>query len=437
MTKFVKQSVLAVGGEVVIFVGSLLFGMITARTLGPSGKGILGVLSGAYGILVTVLSLRFERAVMYYSATKPDEVSRTVSGGLLVGGLMLFAFFPAYWFIPESIRYYVFGGVPVEYVMVALLFLPNTYLMLILSSLFAGQRRFEKRLAFLAVVHLVRVSVAFFGLVLCGFSLREFIILFSITECVLYGTLLVLVFRMNRWAFGIDWSHLKGMVQYAAAGSLSIPSELVLSNLFLLVLSVVRGSYEAGLFVVAIMMTNTLGQFANALKDVILPYAASDGNVDESQVLRVLISIELLMSIGLVLAGRYVLVLLYGTQFEGSFLPAVLLVPGVLGATVCSVLSASLQGRGRPGLASLAPGVGSLCAIALVLWLIPLHGILGAAIANAAANLFSAFTAVFLYVRLTKSPVRRMFVLEGADIRATVAVVKDRWHVMRTGHGAE
>jgi O-antigen/teichoic acid export membrane protein len=286
-------------------------------------------------------------------------------------------------------------------------------------------------------VHLVRVSVAFFGLVVFGLPLKEFIILFSITECVLYGILMVLVFRINHWTFRIDWSHLRGMLQYSTAGSLSIPSELILTSLFLLVLSVVRGSYEAGLFVVAIMMTNTLGQFANALKDVVLPYAASDGNVDESQVLRVLISIELLMSVGLVVAGRFVLVLLYGSQFEGSFLPAVLLIPGVLGATVCSVLSASLQGRGRPGLASLAPGMGSLCAVALALSLIPSYGILGAAIANAAANLVSAVTAVFLYVRLTKSSIRRMFVLEGADIRATVAVVKDRWHLLRTGHGAE
>jgi O-antigen/teichoic acid export membrane protein len=424
--RFLKESVLAVGGEVAIFLGSLIFGLITARALGPFGKGVLGVLAGAFSMLVTILSLRFERAVMFFCATKPQQVAQTVSSALYVGVAMLF-FIPLYWCMPPGVTKYIFGGVSGEFIVAAFLFLPNTYLLLVLSALLAGQRRYDRRLTILITAHVVRVLIAVVGLIVLDYSLQQFIVLFGVSELVLYLIMFVTLVHHNAWSLRLDWNHLREMVRYSAAGFLSIPSELVLANLFLFVLSVNQGSYDAGLFVVAIMMTNTLAYFANAIKVVILPYAASTSEIDESRVLRVLIGVELLMAIALVLLGRFLIVLLYGTQFEGSFLPAVLLIPGALSATVCSVLSASIQGRGRPGLASVATFLGSVCAVGLAFPMIFSYGINGAAVASTISNVISAVVAIVIYMRMTGRPIRPMLVIQPVDVHDTRAALVALW----------
>jgi len=140
-----------------------------------------------------------------------------------------------------------------------------------------------------------------------------------------------------------------------------------------------------------------------------------------------LIGVELLMAIALVLLGRFLIVLLYGPQFEGSFLPAVLLIPGALSATVCSVLSASIQGRGRPGLASVATLLGSVCAVGLAFPMIFSYGINGAAVASTISNVISAVVAIVIYMRMTGRPIRPMLVIQPVDVHDTRAALVALW----------
>lgn len=428
MSRFGRHAVLAMGGEVVMFVGSFLFGLITARMLGPYGKGVIGVLAGAYGILVAIFSLRFERAVVFYTATKPEAVSKTVTGALIIGALPAICFFPIYFLLPESMKFYLFGGVPAEFVMAAVLYLPNTYLMLTIGSLLAGQQRFGNRLKFISIVQGVKVGTAFIALMLLNFTLTDFIVVSSLIELVLYISLLLYLCMRNRWTLQADWHHLWKMIRYSSAGFLGIPAELILSNLLLFVLSVVRGSIEAGLFVVAIMLSSTLAYLADAIKIVILPHAASStGTFDPNRVLRVLFLVEILMAVGLLLVGRYVLVFLYGPQFEGSFLPAMLLVPGVIGSTIRSILSASIQGMGKPGKAALAALVGSIFAIICGLTIVQRYGILGASVASSIANIAGAISIIVIYVRMTRTPIRTMFFVRANEVRDLLALVRIRF----------
>jgi O-antigen/teichoic acid export membrane protein len=429
VSSFLRSSFLAVMGEVVMFVGALLYGMITARALGPSGKGILGVLLGAYQIVVTILSLRVERAVVYYSAAEPDAISRTVTAALVLGFSALIVFLPLYSFIPESVKHYFFGGVSPDFVAVGMLYMPSIFLSLTIQALLAGQRKFGSRLTFLSIVYGVRVVMAFTMLILMEVSLMEFIVLSAVTEFLLYGSLLVYLFVHNTWALHLKWNHLRSMIRYSMANFLGALAELIIISLPLFVLSVVRGSTEAGLFVVATMMSTTLAYLANAIKVVVLPYAAaSSSSVDETRILRVLLLIETVMAVGLVAVGRYVLIFLYGSQFEGSFFPAVLLIPGVIGATYYGVLIASIQGRGRPGLASLAALLGGCCAVGVSLTFIPKFGIDGAAIASTVANLASALAAIAIYWHLTRSPVGRLFFVEVGEARGLVTSLRAKFH---------
>ena len=428
MSKFIRDSFLALLGEVVMFAGALLYGLITARTLGPSGKGILGLLIVAYTFIVTIVSLRFERAVSFYAASKPETISETITSALAVGAGMVVCFIPLYWFLPGAAKYYLFGGVPAEFATAALLFLPATYLSLIIAAIQAGRRKFKSRLVFLGMSYGARVIVAFVGLVLMRISLVQFIIVVGIVEIVTDAALLVLLFRQNGWKLRYDSGHTRLMVHYSLSGILGVIAEMAMMSAPLFILGVLGGSFEAGLFVVSIMLTNTLAYFANAVKVVVLPYVATPSTtLDEAKVLRMLLAIELLMALGVVAVGRYLLAILYGPQFDGSYAPALVLVPGAIAFTYYGVLTASIQGRGRPGVASVPSAIGGILAIVISLVAIRMWGIMGAAAAGSLANLVGAAASIFIYSKLTGVPAANMYRIRREELRDFVFSLKARF----------
>lgn len=92
-----------------------------------------------------------------------------------------------------------------------------------------------------------------------------------------------------------------------------------------------------------------------------------------------------LAALVLAAAAGTVLPLLYGPQFQAALLPAYILLGGLAGEGVAGLVTAYLYGDGRPGLNSVAMGVGLVLTGVLDLLLIPRHGAVGAAIASAAA----------------------------------------------------
>ena len=428
MSKFFRDSFLALLGEVVMFGGSLLYGLITARVLGPSGKGVIGVLLVAYGFIVTIVSLRFERSVSFYSAAKPDAISQTVTSALAVGLGTLMCFLPLYWVLPESAKHYLFGGVQAEFVTAAVLFLPGTYLTGVIAAIHAGRRRFESRLMFLLLTNVARVLTAFIGLVLLHISLWHFIILIGAVEIVVDVILLLVLFKQNTWVLRFDLAHTRTMIRYSLSGLLGVIAEMAMFNIPLMVLGVVGGSYEAGLFVVSIMITNTLAYLANAVKVVVLPHVASpSGSLDEPKVLRMLAFVEVTLAAGLILTGRYLLAILYGPQFDGSFLPALILIPGVIGSTYYGILTASIQGRGKPGLASVPAIIGGVLAIGLSVMIIPRVGIFGAATGESIGFIASAIAATLIYSRLTLTPIENVFRFRKDEIRELAFSLRARF----------
>jgi O-antigen/teichoic acid export membrane protein len=84
-------------------------------------------------------------------------------------------------------------------------------------------------------------------------------------------------------------------------------------------------------------------------------------------------------------AAGFVITMFYGRSFHGSVLPARIILLGLVFDGVAGVVTGFLYGVGRPGLNSLAMGIGLVFTVALDALLIPSMGATGAAIASAVA----------------------------------------------------
>jgi O-antigen/teichoic acid export membrane protein len=87
----------------------------------------------------------------------------------------------------------------------------------------------------------------------------------------------------------------------------------------------------------------------------------------------------------------------YGAEFGDAVLPARIILIGLALEGVAAVITAFLYGAGRPGLNSLAMAAGLLVTVALDLALIPPLGVVGAAIASAAAYATASMALILMF----------------------------------------
>jgi O-antigen/teichoic acid export membrane protein len=97
------------------------------------------------------------------------------------------------------------------------------------------------------------------------------------------------------------------------------------------------------------------------------------------------------------LFGPVLVPIAFGSSFEDSVVPFLLLLPGVLGALLLAIFTNALIASSAPGLSSLGPIASLFVGLALDFALIPAFGASGAATAASTAFLAGGATALFSY----------------------------------------
>jgi O-antigen/teichoic acid export membrane protein len=199
-----------------------------------------------------------------------------------------------------------------------------------------------------------------------------------------------------------DWRH-----QYVGYGVKFYPSLLVnmlnyrvdafLVNAFL-------GSAAVGLYATGVAMTEMLLFLPHTVNYVFFNHISLAPEDERHR----LTARTLGFSLYAVAAGAVVLAVLlptlipwlYGVDFAPATPAALWLLPGMAALTVVKVLTHAVAGCGKPEYATYTTIVGLIAIVALDVWLIPRHGIVGAAWASWAGYSVWAVAVAFLYLRV-------------------------------------
>ncbi|GAB6878851.1 hypothetical protein JCM17823_11250 [Halorubrum gandharaense] len=175
--------------------------------------------------------------------------------------------------------------------------------------------------------------------------------------------------------------------------SLSIVLILLTASLYhvdILFLRLITGDQATGYYRAALVIAEFLWFVPNALQMVLLHSSSElwsedrQGRITElsSRTTRYNLSLVLLLAIGLAaLAGDF-LPLYYGSEFEASVLPLLVLLPGVIGFALARPMFAIGQGKGDLRILIVATGAAAIVNLVLNALLIPPYGAVGAAAAT-------------------------------------------------------
>lgn len=398
---------------------SAAYAILTARALGPGGKGVVTVLLLLPAVASILLAGTLELANAYFGASQPDTRRRLLGNSLVVSALGGSAAFALVLFIGAVATR--FGGTWLELVLAAatipLISATRLVAVLILST---GRTGTYNLLTPLGQVLLLALTAAAF--VVWGSSPLAVVAANGVAQ----GFAFVVALGVVRIAPGRPSGELlRQCVRYGVFGFSANLVHFLNLRLDFFLLSVIRSPAAVGVYSVAVTMAELLGRIPAAASTILLPRVASGAPGGVAFTTRVA-RIVLLASIagGLVLAavGSFLITLFFGDDFSGAYTPLLLLLPGTVALALANVLTSDLAGRGAPAILLYGSLIGLALTVVLDLLLIPAYGASGAALASTISYVVATIFIVVVFSRRHRMRAGELLVPRRADFRLRAAV---------------
>jgi O-antigen/teichoic acid export membrane protein len=283
------------------------------------------------------------------------------------------------------------------------------------NALLWGGQRFsaQNRLSLaLSVTQLTAVVVLFW---IEKLAVESALVLQAIS---LWGLCVAFVWRLRGW-LSEQTEHasepptplVRRLYQVSLRNFLHILPDMLLLRIdvYLIELLLPRQSMEhdLGLYQAGVRVAELLLMLPGTLNAVLFAKAAAREEVSEKALLgaKLGLYLGLLGCLGMLLVGKPLLILFYGSRFAGSFVPCLLVLLGCTALSFSGPLAGTLSGAsGYPPSVIIAQTSALLTNVGLNLWLLPRYGIVGAAAASAFAYSVSALLITVAFVRRFQIP---------------------------------
>jgi len=429
---FIRNSFLTLFGTFGRVIFSMVSQIIISRIMGPVGKGLYTFLVQIPTVLVPLCSLGLNYANTYYIAKNPEDGKRAVGSSLgmaaILGGVMVAGVSISYYFLKDG---YMQAVTPIQLGLI-LLAIPFGLLNLYWLSVLWGMDSIGKyNLALLVqfVVLSVGVSVAaVMGRLTVTMGFGIWVVGNIVTTLYMLPTMGKIV----RWRFHtFSLSYIRQTLSYGAKSYLANVMMVINYRLDLFIIAGFLPLSQVGLYATAVALAEMVGYLGNAVNTALIPKLASGKDSLTfsltPKVTRLTLMLTFLAALGMALIAYPLILLFFGAQFSGALYPLLLLLPGIVALSGSVVLTGDLMARGKPIYSSIASAITVVLTLILDFTLIPLWGIMGAALASSLVYL-SLFSLNFaFYRRESGEKFITVLIFTREDIREMISFIKQTY----------
>lgn len=416
---------------------SLFTGILIARFLGPEGKGTLTIVLLVIGQTGMFFTLGVEIAIIYYAARSPKEISTIANSsiglGLLLGLVGMGVTGIIFAFISNEV-------IPVHLYPFLILMastIPMSQATLFLRSLIRVSGRIVEE-GMLGMISTF-LNLSLIGMVLiAGYQLKGALIGLWLAAVILTFFIFILGVRWNlvtSWPI-ISISKWKSLVRYGIKLHIGSMFQTLNYRIDMYLVAFFLGSGSVGLYSVGVAIGEWLWVIPGAIGVSLMQRVTTNPENIVNRMVgvinRLTATILALGALFLSFLGYWLIQLLYGEAFSDSYIPLVLLLPGIWALGLWKNFINDLSVRGYPAIKSYTSGVAMLLTLALDILFIPRWGINGAAIASSIAYMTAAGIALKIYCRITGCHPRDLLVIRQEDIRLVFQVIKNNLKNLQT-----
>ncbi len=396
----------SVASQAAQLVAGLVAGIATARGLGPDHRGLLALATTIPQVLVVLAGLGAPVAAGYLLAhgdARLRDLSR--AGSLLaLAGSAVTALTLAVLLLTGADHAW-FVDLPRSLLLLGCVLVPPSLLLATLVALLRGSGRIAAASAVEAVQGLLAAGLTVAVMVAgAGPAAVVWSQLAAVAVALVTAWALLRVDGVSVRPYG-SRGLLGRMLGFGLRADLGNAMHLVGFRLDLFLVNVFVGTAALGVYAVACKLAELLLVLPYAVALVVMPRGVLGRRAGVGDETCVLFSWTLVVStataLGMAVVGAPLVRLLFSDQFAGAYQPLLLLLPGVVAFGATNVLMNDVVGRGRPGAVSIVAVVGLLASVVLDLWLVPAHGVAGAAVASTVVYVVDSVLAVVLYLRVS------------------------------------
>jgi O-antigen/teichoic acid export membrane protein len=372
---------------------NVITGVVLARALGPHGRGELAAVLLWPSILAAVGTLGVTEATTYHAARASWPLGRLVGTTFVIGLLQSVPLVG----LGAAILPFVLFRYDAEAVLLAYLyllcipiFLFDVYAMTLLQGL--------HRFASFNVLRFLVIGVTAVGLVsldlVHGLGVGRAVYVYLGSYAVTGLVAASLLFGRESMRLSCDRRVMRELLGFGIRSHLGNVSNLLNERLDQLIISIFLAPAKLGLYVVAVSLTSLTTLPGASISLVALPSVARSAQDDErtrkvQRLLQIALITSLSVTIPMLLLTGPIISLFFGSAFRPvTNVARVLLIASVI-LGMNRVLSAVARGIGRPLDAGVAEGLALVVTVLALAILLPVYGLMGAAVASVLAYLVS------------------------------------------------
>jgi O-antigen/teichoic acid export membrane protein len=434
----INETIKTMAFSVAIILINMATGMITARMLGPEGRGVLAAIILWPQFLSFATTLGLHSALLFHVKKTPEDEGSLYYASLFLSGFTgLFAIIAGVLLIP----YWVEAHTPTTVVIAQCLMLvaPFMHLYFLNTAFFRAREQFHlfNRMRYIIpLLTLFTLLLLSFMELLTPFTagLAYFAPYVPVTLwSVIHGTRL----HPSPRLLGLR-SAIRRIVKY---GMESYGIDL-LGNMILYMDQIILVSLLApgplGLYVVAVSLSRMVNIFSSSIIMVLFPKVSGLTDEDAAHLsLRVFKFSTAFALIGasiIMLIAPLVIRLLYGELFLESIPVFRLLLLEVVLGGAAMVLGQAFMAIGKPMILTISQGIGIILIIPLMYVLVPRYGITGAGFALLIPALIRLMYVIIAFQRKFHFGIRALFITK-KDLAWVKTMIKSRKKLLGGSEG--
>ncbi len=404
---FMRASVVTYAFSALTLLANLISGVVSARALGPTGRGVTVALVTITQLGGFLFSMGAAQSLSYFIARAPKDAPSLFTTWMLMllpctlvavgaGELLLGALFSHH--SPGAVatgRWFMFTAV-----LVVASELNNGLLLGAHDFTFYNALRFAQP-ALMAASFLVLWRLG---------ALHVTSALIAPTAAT--GLILAVGMARSVRAIGIGRVDVRlGLhtLWYGIRGQGSVVATHVNARLDVAMLPAFVAASSVGLYSVATNVSLIVYQLSNTLASLVLPAAAREPERAPSRIIAALYGSMLvagLLALGIAVLAHPLLSLVYGDRFRTAAFTLRLLLPGAVLFAGASIAGAGLYAAGRPFVASMSQIAAAVVTVIGLVLFLHRGGIEAAALVSSTAYATSFAIAIVAYKRVSRIPWR-------------------------------
>ncbi len=362
-------------------------GVLTARLLGPRGRGELAAIQSWPALLATLAMMGMPDAILYLTSRTPTKAGHYLASGIVVGLSVGGVFAPlGFWLIPRLLQSYnpsVIYAARVYLLVIlvyALQWLPLQSLRALGAWRLWNSYRLLPSLAWLILLLAVRCASA-------PYKACDLSCIFLVIQIALILPLLLILRLHIPGPYLPQIGCFAPLIHYGFPSALNILPQTLNVRLDQLLMVALLGPDSLGYYAVAVAWSGAGTPLFNSISPVLFPRLSAEIDLGQQcallrSVLPRIVFVVILLTFFIWGLTPLAIPILFGTRFIPA-IPAALILVAANGFSALNInLEASLQGLGGPRSVLAAELAGLVATIICLVMLLRRYEIIGAAVSS-------------------------------------------------------